>query len=68
MEAHPFTTRIKIMNKQREAPYITAFIMSTFEPLQQKALHVVKPAYGGFSVGKEFKTTVCQSAVTHTVS
>jgi len=56
------------MNKQREAPYITAFIMSTFEPLQQKALHVVKPAYGGFSVGKEFKTAVCQSAVTHTVS
>lgn len=64
-EAHPFRTQIKIMNQQREAPYITAFIMSTFKPLRKKALHVGKPHMVVSVLGRDFKTAVCQATVTH---
>lgn len=53
------------MNRQREAPYITALIMSTFKPLRKKALHVGKPHMVVSVLGRDFKTAVCQATVTH---
>lgn len=46
------------MNRQREAPYITALIMSTFKPLRKKALHVGKPHMVVSVLGRDFKTAV----------